>query len=72
MDYTNPKHSLGIDFSIIPPISDNLAELTKPISVLKSQIKTEQDKIKQFHRSGAGEREVVQIHTSLIDSIICH
>ena len=72
MDYANPKHSLGIDFSIIPSISDNLAELTKPISVLKSLIKIEQDKIKQFHRSGAGGREVVQVHTSLIDSVICH
>ena len=72
MDHTNPKHSFGIDFSIIPSISDNLAELTKPISVLKSLIKVEQDKIKQFHRSGAGGREVVQVHTSLIDSVICH
>ena len=72
MDYTNPKHPLGIDFSIIPSISDNLAELTKPISVLKNLIKIEQDKIKQFHRSGAGGREVVQVHTSLIDSVICH
>ena len=33
-------------------------------------IKTEQDKIKDFHRSGAGGREVVQAHTSLIDSVI--
>ena len=72
MDHANPKHSLGIDFSIIPSISDNLAELTKPISVLKNLIKVEQDKIKQFHRSGAGGREVVQVHTSLIDSVICH
>ena len=56
MDHANPKLSLGIDFSIIPSISDNLAELTKPISVLKSLIKIEQDKIKQFHRSGAGGR----------------
>jgi len=72
MNHANPKHSLGIDFSIIPSISDNLAELTKPISVLKSLIKIEQDKIKQFHRSGAGGREVVQVHTSLIDSVICH
>ncbi len=72
MDSTNPKHSFGIDFSVIPSISDNLAELTKPISVLKSLIKVEQDKIKQFHRSGAGGREVVQVHTSLIDSVICH
>ena len=59
MDFTNPKHSFGIDFSVIPSISDNLAELTKPISVLKSLIKIEQDKIKHFHRSGAGGREVV-------------
>ena len=72
MDHTNPKHSFGIDFSIIPSISDNLAELTKTIFVLKTLIKTEQDKIKNFHRSGAGGREVVQAHTSLIDSVICY
>jgi len=72
MAYTNPKYSFGIDFSAIPSISDNLAELTKPISVLKSLIKIEQDKIKQFHRSGAGGREVVQVNTSLIDSVICY
>ena len=44
----------------------------KYFSSFKNIIKTEHEKIKLFHRSGAGGREVVQAHTSLADSVICH
>ena len=69
MDHTNPKHPFGIDFNKIPPIPDDPAELTKYLSAFKNLLKIEQDKIKRFHRSGAGGREVVQAHTSFIDSV---
>ena len=72
MDHTNPKHPFGIDFNKIPPIPDSPAELTKYLSAFKNLLKIEQDKIKRFHRSGAGGREVVQAHTSCIDSVICY
>ena len=72
MDHTNPKHPFGIDFNKIPPIPDTPAELTKYLSAFKNLLKIEQDKIKRFHRSGAGGREVVQAHTSFIDSVICY
>ena len=51
---------------------DDPEELTKYLSAFKNLIKVEHDKIKQFHRSGAGGREVVQAHTSLIDSVLCY
>ena len=72
MNHENQKYSFGIDFSAVPPFPDNPAELPKYHSSFKNLIKVERDKIKQFHRSGAGGREVVQAHTSLVDSILCY
>ena len=72
MDYTNDKHEFGIDFSNVSPIPDNPTELLKYQIDFKKLIKTEQNKIKKFHRSGAGGREVIQAHTSLIDSVLCY
>ena len=72
MDYTNRKYPFGIDFSNVSPIPDNPAGLLKYKTDFKELIKTEQKKIKLFHRSGAGGREVIQAHTSLIDSVLCH
>ena len=70
MDHTNQEYSFGINFSTVPPIPDNPTELTKYHAGFKDLIKVERDKIKQFHRSGAGGREVVQAHTSLIDEVL--
>jgi len=72
MDYTNQKYPFGTDFSVFSPIPDNPAGLLKYKAAFKELIKTEQNKIKAFHRSGAGGREVIQAHTSLIDSVLCH
>ncbi|MBT3515833.1 MAG: hypothetical protein HN474_11040, partial [Nitrospina sp.] len=72
MNHENQKYSFGIDFSAVPPFPDNPAVLPKYHSSFKNLIKVERDKIKQFHRAGAGGREVVQAHTSLIDSVLCH
>ncbi len=72
MNHENQKYSFGIDFSAVPPFPDNPAELPKYHSSFKNLIKVERDKIKQFHRAGAGGREVVQAHTSLVDSILCY
>ena len=72
MDHTNQEYSFGINFGTVPPIPDNPTELTKYHAGFKDLIKVERDKIKQFHRSGAGGREVVQAHTSLVDSVLCY
>jgi [protein-PII] uridylyltransferase len=72
MNHENQKYSFGIDFSAVPPFPSNPTELPKYHSSFKNLIKVERDKIKQFHRAGAGGREVVQAHTSLVDSILCH
>ena len=72
MSNTNTKHSFGVDFNSTPSVPDNPDELAKYFSSLKNIIKNEHEKIKLFHRSGAGGREVVQAHTSLADSVICH
>ena len=72
MDHSKIKHPLGTDFNAILTIPNDPEEITKHLSAFKNLVKVEQDKIKQFHRSGAGGREVVQAHTSLIDSVLCY
>ena len=67
MDHSKIKHPLGTDFNAILTIPNDPEEITKHLSAFKNLVKVEHDKIKQFHRSGAGGREVVQAHTSLID-----
>ena len=41
-------------------------------AVLGSILKDEKEKIKSWHRSGAGGREIIQAHTSLVDEDIRH
>ena len=70
MDHAKIKHPLGTDFNAILTSPNDPEEITKHLSAFKNLVKVEHDKIKQFHRSGAGGREVVQAHTSLIDSVL--
>jgi len=70
MKRPNQQYSFGIDFDNVPPIPEDPVELTKYYTNFKSLLNQEREKIKQFHRAGAGGREVVQAHTSLIDAVL--
>ncbi|MCH8157222.1 MAG: nucleotidyltransferase domain-containing protein, partial [Nitrospinae bacterium] len=72
MNHSAQPYQFGIDFSTVPSIPENAADLPAYYTSFKNLLKLERDKIKQFHRAGAGGREVVQAHTSLIDAVLRH
>ena len=70
MNPSPQPHQFGIDFESIPSFPEDAADLPTYYTVLKNVLKLERDKIKCFHRAGAGGREVIQAHTSLIDTVL--
>ncbi|MEK9627458.1 MAG: nucleotidyltransferase domain-containing protein [Nitrospinota bacterium] len=61
-----------IDFSAVENVPENPKERLAYFNSFKELIQVEKEKIKAWHRSGAGGREVVQSQTSLIDEVIRH
>ncbi len=72
MNPSAQPHQFGIDFGSIPSFPENATDLPTYYTVFKNVIKLERDKIRRFHRAGAGGREVIQAHTSLIDAVLRH
>jgi [protein-PII] uridylyltransferase len=67
-----PDYRLAIDFSKVHEIPEDPRERLPYFNALKELIQSEKEKIKDWHRSGAGGREVIQSYTSLIDEVIRH
>ena len=67
-----PNYRLAIDFSSVEEIPQDAKERLPYFNALKELIRSEKEKIKAWHRSGAGGREVIQSYTSLIDEVIRH
>ena len=67
-----PDYRLAIDFSNLQEIPQDPRERLPYFNALKEVIQSEKEKIKSWHRSGAGGREVIQSYTSLIDEFIRH
>jgi [protein-PII] uridylyltransferase len=67
-----PDYRLAIDFSNVQEIPQDPRERLPYFNELKEVIQSEKEKIKAWHRSGAGGREVIQSYTSLIDEVIRH
>lgn len=65
-------YRLAIDFSAVENIPEDSRQRLAYFSSFKELIQTEKEKIKSWHRSGAGGREVIQSQTSLIDEVIRH
>ena len=67
-----PSHDfrLMIDFSRVQNIPEDARKRLPYFSVFKELIQIEKEKIKSWHRSGAGGREVIQSQTSLVDEVI--
>ena len=66
------EYRLSIDFSRVQNIPDDARERLSYFNAFKELIQAEQEKIKSWHRSGAGGREVIQSQTSLVDEVIRH
>ena len=67
-----PSHDfrLTIDFSRVQNIPEDARKRLSYFNVFKELIQIEKEKIKSWHRSGAGGREVIQSQTSLADEVV--
>ena len=71
------KDSIGhykfeIDFGPVQEIPLDPKARLPFFTAFKTLLKQEKEKIQAWHRLGAGGREVIQAHTSLIDKVIRH
>ena len=65
-------YRLAIDFSTVENIPEDPKQRLAYFNSFKELIQREKDQIKNWHRSGAGGREVIQSQTSLIDEVLRH
>lgn len=72
MNLPTHNYRLSIDFSKARNIPDDAKERLSYFSAFKELIQVEKERIKSWHRSGAGGREVIQSLTSLMDEVIRH
>ena len=72
MDISESIYRLTIDFSQVKNIPPDPRERLPYFQAFKKLLSTEKEKIKGWHRSGTGGREIIQAHTSLIDEVIRH
>ncbi len=70
MPGTLSHYQFAIDFSPVRNIPEDPKERLPYFNTFKLLLEQEREKIKAWHRSGAGGREVIQVHTSLIDEVI--
>jgi len=72
MDNSEKHYQLAIDFSQVQNIPADPKQRLPYFQLFKQLLKDEKEKIKSWHRSGTGGREVIQAHTSLVDEVIRH
>ena len=72
MDNSKNNYRLAIDFSQLQNIPADPRQRLPYFQAFKHLLKEEKEKIKSWHRSGAGGREIIQAHTSLVDEVIRH
>ncbi|MFQ5443792.1 MAG: nucleotidyltransferase domain-containing protein, partial [Nitrospinales bacterium] len=65
-------YKFGIDFSAVQKIPEDPKERLAFFMAFKTLLKNEKEKIRTWHRSGAGGREIIQAQTCLIDEVIRH
>ncbi|MFQ5717504.1 MAG: nucleotidyltransferase domain-containing protein, partial [Nitrospinales bacterium] len=70
MSLIDSPYQFGIDFSAVPAIPEDRKARQPYLNSFRALLKEEREKIKLWHRAGAGGREVVQAHTGLIDELI--
>lgn len=67
-----PFHQFDLDFSPVRQIPADPKVRLEYFRRFKDLIQQEHDKIKSWHRAGAGGREVIQAMTGLIDEVVRH
>ncbi len=72
MNPQSPLHQFGLDFSSVRQIPADPKVRLDYFRRFKDLIQQEHEKIKDWHRSGAGGREVIQALTGLIDEVVRH
>ena len=72
MDNSAHNYQLAIDFSQVQNIPTDPKQRLPFFQAFKQLLKVEKEKIKAWHRSGIGGREIIQAHTSLVDEAIQH
>lgn len=66
------SYRFGIDFQSVETVPDDPKTRLEYFNAFKELLKREREKIKDWHRSGVGGREVIQAHTGLVDEVIKH
>lgn len=71
---TNPigRYKFGIDFSPVRKVPEDPRNRLAFFKAFKTLLKNEKEKIRTWHRDGAGGWEIIQAHTCLIDEVIRH
>jgi len=72
MSETAPHYQFRLDFAALGPIPEDPKVRLDYYRAFQRFLNTERDKIRIWHRQGAGGREVVQAHTGLVDESIKH
>ncbi len=72
MDNSENNYRLALDFSQVKNIPADPKQRLPYFQTFKQLLKDEKEKIKAWHRSGTGGREIIQAHTSLVDEVIRH
>lgn len=72
MNVKSIHYRFGIDFAPVQKIPENPTDRLPYFNAFKDLLKNEKSKIRSWHRTGAGGREVIQAHTGLIDEILRH
>ncbi|MFQ5671860.1 MAG: [protein-PII] uridylyltransferase [Nitrospinales bacterium] len=70
MNHVETPYRFEIDFSSMPDIPEDPKARLPYFDSFKALLQKEREKIKRWHRAGAGGREVIQAHTGLIDQAI--
>lgn len=66
------QHKFGVDFSTVKTIPEDPKKRLEYFQAFKILLEGERKKIKAFHQSETGGREVVQANTCLVDEVIRH
>ena len=72
MGLTNLNYQFQLDFRKVSSIPPDPKDRLSYFQTFRALIKDEREKIKTWHRSGVGGREIVQAHTGLMDESIRH
>ncbi len=72
MDISEHAYRLTVDFDQMKNIPPDPRRRLPYFQAFKKLLRKEKAKIKRWHRSGIGGREIIQAHTSLVDEVIQH